>query len=153
VEFGSIEREVFIEASPEVVFEVITQPEHIAQWWSDEAHYEPVAGSTGEVVFYDHGRGGRTESLTVVEAAPLQRFSFRWTNPATEAADESNSLLVTFELTPSGDGTLLKITETGFREQGWEAAALEWHYRDHIRGWDMFLPNLAPYVASLRSTR
>jgi uncharacterized protein YndB with AHSA1/START domain len=33
MEYGSIEREVHIEASPEVVFEVITSPEHIKDWW------------------------------------------------------------------------------------------------------------------------
>ena len=34
MEFGSIERELHIEASPEVVFEVLSSPEHIRDWWS-----------------------------------------------------------------------------------------------------------------------
>ena len=38
---------------------------------------------------------------------------------------EGNSLLVTFELTSQGDGTRLRMTETGFREMGWEVAVLE----------------------------
>ena len=57
--------------------------------------------------------------------------------------------LVTFELTPSGQGTLVKMTETGFREMGSEAAALEQQYREHVGGREHFLPRLAPYVASL----
>ena len=80
-------------------------------------------------------------------------FSFRWTHPAGEAAAEGNSLLVTFELTPSGDGTLLRMTETGFREMGWEAAVLEQQYQEHVTGWDFFLPRLAPYVATLQVRR
>ncbi|NYH84162.1 hypothetical protein SAMN05421678_11762 [Actinopolymorpha cephalotaxi] len=31
MEFGSIEREIHIDATPEVVYAVITRPEHIAQ--------------------------------------------------------------------------------------------------------------------------
>jgi len=48
-------------------------------------------------------------------------------------ATETNSLLVTFDLAPSGDGTLLRFKETGFRERGWEAAVLEEAYHDHVR--------------------
>ena len=62
---------------------------------------------------------------------------------------EGNSLLVTFDLTPSGRGTLLRMTETGFRELGWEAAVLEHQFHEHVTGWDFYLPRLAPYAATL----
>ncbi|WP_369138193.1 SRPBCC family protein [Modestobacter versicolor] len=149
MEFGTIEREIHIDASPEVVFEVVSSPEHLRGWWPDEARYEAVPGSAGEVVFGDPADGGHVASFTVVDVRPPRSFSFRWTHPAGEAADEHNSLLVTFELTPSGSGTRLTMTETGFRERGWEVAVLEEQYRDHVAGWDHFLPRLAPYVATL----
>jgi hypothetical protein len=41
------------------------------------------------------------------------------------------------------------MTETGFREMGWEVAVLEQQYREHETGWDHFLPRLATYAASL----
>src|SRR3954453_20095669 len=75
-----------------------------------------------------------------MEADPPRRFSFRWVYDEEEAATSANSLLVTFELVPSGAGTLLRFTETGFEEKGWEAAVLEEHYRQHVTGWDYFLP-------------
>ena len=87
--------------------------------------------------------------FTVVDARPPRTFSFRWTHPAGEAAAAGNSLLVTFDLTPSGGGTLLRMTETGFREMGWEVAVLEQQYHEHVTGWDFYLPRLAPYVATL----
>jgi hypothetical protein len=87
----------------------------------------------------------------VVEADPCRRFSFRWVYNEGEAATSANSLLVTFDLIPSRGGTLLRFTETGFREKGWESAVLEAHYRDHARGWDYFLPRLVTYVARLVS--
>lgn len=87
-----------------------------------------------------------------MEADPPRRFSFRWVYDEGEAATSANSLLVTFVLVPSGAGTLLRLTETGLREQGWEAALLEAQYREHVTGWDYFLPRLVTYVARLVST-
>ena len=64
-------------------------------------------------------------------------------DPEDEDAREGNSLLVTFELTPRDGGTLLRMTETGFREMGWEVAVLEQQYQEHVTGWDFYLPRLA----------
>jgi len=145
MEFGSIQRELYIEASPEIVFDVVSRPEHVSQWWADEAEFSPAPGSPGHLMFGEHHR----ERFTVVDARPPHRFVFRWTHPDGEAAAGHNSFLVTIDLTPSGEGTLLRLTETGFRERGWEAAVLEEQYRDHVRGWDLFLPRLAPYAEKL----
>jgi uncharacterized protein YndB with AHSA1/START domain len=151
MEFGTIEREIHIDASPEVVFDVGSKPEHVREWWPDDARYELVEGSAGEIVFGDPEAGGAVVALSVLEVRRPQTFTFRWTHPADEEAVPGNSLLVTFELTPVGDGTLLKMTETGFRERGWEAAVLEEQYREHVTGWDHFLPRIAPYVADLQA--
>jgi uncharacterized protein YndB with AHSA1/START domain len=149
MEFGTIEREIYIEASPDVVFDVVSDPAHVQQWWPDEAHYEAVPGSVGAIVFGDRHAGGAVASLTVVEAHRPRRFSFRWTHPEGQPAVEGNSLLVTFELAASGGGTLLKMTESGFREMGWEVALLEQQYQEHGSGWDFYLPRLVAYVATL----
>jgi uncharacterized protein YndB with AHSA1/START domain len=149
MEFGTIEREIHIDASPDIVFQVVSSPEHLIGWWPDEAQFEPIPGSVGEIVFGDPEAGGGAASFTVVEVRPPRVFSFRWTHPAGETAEPGNSLLVTFELTASAGGTLLTMTETGFRERGWEAAVLEEQYRQHAAGWDHFLPRLAPYAATL----
>ncbi|SDS64430.1 Uncharacterized conserved protein YndB, AHSA1/START domain [Friedmanniella luteola] len=149
MELGSIEREIYVEASPEVVFGVVSSPEHLRAWWPDDARYAPVPGAVGEIVFGEEQTGGTVVAFTVVEVEPPRRFAFRWTHPAGEPAREGNSLLVTFDLVPSGVGTLLTMTETGFRALGWEAAVLEQQYREHVTGWDFYLPRLAPYVATL----
>jgi uncharacterized protein YndB with AHSA1/START domain len=152
MEYGSIEREIHIEATPEVVYEVISTPEHLREWWPDEAELEPVPGATGTVSFGDRSTpDARVVPLTVAEADPPRRFSFRWVYDEDEAATPANSLLVTFELVPSGTGTLLRFTETGFRQRGWAAAVLEEQYRDHATGWDYFLPRLVTYVDRLVS--
>ncbi|GAA4167406.1 SRPBCC domain-containing protein [Gryllotalpicola koreensis] len=148
-ELGEIRRELYIEAAPEIVFDVISKPEHVAQWWPDTADYELVPGAAGEITFRDRGRGVKTESLTVIEVDRPRSFSFRWTHPAGESAEAGNSLLVTFELVPTGEGTVVKFVETGFRELGWDAAATEALYNDHIVGWNLFLPKITPYAAAV----
>lgn len=149
MEYASIEREIYVDAAPEVVFDVVSKPEHVREWWPDEARYETVPGSAGEIVFAEHGEGGLVVSFDVLEVEPPRTFSFRWTHPAGEQPVPGNSLLVTFALEPRGEGTLLRMTESGFREMGWEAAALEETYRDHESGWDHFLARISPYVATL----
>lgn len=152
MEYGTIEREVEINASPTTVFEVITSPEHLKEWWPDEAVVEPTAGARGELVFGDRSSGeAQIPKLTVVEAVPPRLFSFRWTHPEDEEAREGNSLLVTFELTTSDGGTLLRMTESGFREMGWEVAVLEQQYREHAQAWDFFLPRLVDYAAAVEA--
>ncbi|MCU1644169.1 MAG: Transcriptional regulator, ArsR family [Nocardia sp.] len=148
-EYGSIEREIYVDASPEVVFEVVSSPEHISEWWTDEAEFQVTPGAVGELVW-----GDRVDVLpmTVVEVEPPRLFSFRWCFPDGKVDDSVNSLLVTFELTPSGAGTKIRLTETGFREMGWEVAKLEEQYREHSIGWDTFVPRLGEYVTRLVST-
>ncbi|WP_315097105.1 SRPBCC domain-containing protein [uncultured Cellulomonas sp.] len=144
MEPGRIDREIHVHASPEVVFGVISSPEHIRQWWNGaETDLSPTPGATGEIAWEGH-----VERFTVVVADPPRQFSFRWVYD--EGAEAS--LLVTFDLVPSGTGTLLRLTETGFREKGWEVAALEAAYADHVSGWDVFVPAIAAYAERLVST-
>ena len=153
MEYGSIEREIHIEATPDVVYQVVSTPEHMREWWPNEAELDPVPGGTGVISFGDRSTPeAKIEPLTVMEADPPRRFSFRWVYDEGEPATSAKSLLVTFDLVPSGAGTLLRFTETGFREKGWEAAVLEEAYREHVTGWDHFLPRLVAYVARLVST-
>lgn len=153
MELGTIEREIYVDAPPETVFHVVSSPERIRDWWSAETDVEPVPGGAGTLTWRDES-SGRVDvaPMTVVEVAPPIRFSFRWTHESGEVPGAANSTLVTFQLTPSGTGTLLRLTETGFRERGWEAAVLEQTYQQHESGWDFYLPRIADVAAPLAST-
>ena len=146
---GSIEREIYIEASPATVFDVVSRPEHVAQWWPDDATYEMTPGSAGEITFGDPAAGGKVQTLTVLEVEPPTTFSFAWTHqPGTEPTAET-AMFVTFTLTPHGTGTLLRFVETGFRERGWDDATARATFTEHAAGWNHFLPRLAPYAERL----
>ncbi|MFP3914349.1 MAG: SRPBCC domain-containing protein [bacterium] len=151
MEYGTIEREIHVDASPEVVFEVVSRPEHIRGWWPDDARFEPVEGADGQLMWHDPDTGETTiVPMAVVAVDPPRRFAFRWC--FTGPGPSGQSLLVTFDLTPSGDGTTIRMTETGFREMGWEIAVVEDEYRDHATAWDHFIPALGEYVTRLVST-
>ncbi|MEV8372848.1 SRPBCC domain-containing protein [Kribbella sp. NPDC056861] len=143
MEFEKIEREIYVDASPEVAFEVVSSAEHISEWWSDDATFEAAPGAVGELVW-----GDRVDvvPLVVVEVERPRLFSFRWAHAGGDV-ESGEALLVSFELTPSGAGTTVRMRETGFREMGWEAAKLEAQYRDHVAGWDHHLAVLGEYAA------
>lgn len=150
MEYGSIEREIHVDAPPEVVFEVVSRPEHMREWWPDDARFQSVAGAPGELFWRDEATGETmTVALTVVEVDPPSRFSFRWCYTGPERGGDS--LLVTFDLLPTEQGTRVRMTETGFREMGWEIAVLEEQYREHASAWAHHIPRLDAYIARLVS--
>lgn len=150
----TIERVITVDASPEVVYQVVSSPEHIAQWWSDQADFEPVAGSTGTLVWGEPGSDGHgLNTLTVVEAEPPRRFAFRWCYPAGEAAADGNSCLVTFDITPGVRGTTLRLVETGFSTQGRTPAEVREQYESHVEGWDIYVPRLEAHVLAQAAAR
>jgi uncharacterized protein YndB with AHSA1/START domain len=146
----SIEREIHVEASPDVVFEVITSPDHLKEWWPDDVELDPTPGAEGHMVFGDPSSpDAHLPKVTVVDAVPGSLFSFRWVYPDDEAAREGNSLLVTFTLEPVDGGTLVRMVETGWQEKDWPAEQMEHDFEDHTSGWDHFIPRLGEYVARL----
>ncbi|GAA4354535.1 SRPBCC family protein [Angustibacter luteus] len=151
MEHGTIEREIHIDASPEVVFDVVSSPEHLREWWPDEAEYPAVPGGAGRIGFGDFSQGeGTWVQFVVVDAEPPRLFSFRWTHDEGESATPSNSLLVVFTLEPvAGGGTLLRMTESGFRQRGWDEAKVIAQHADHVSGWDHFLSRLPAYAAQV----
>lgn len=148
----SIEREILIDASPEVVWGVITEPEQISRWFSDEADVEGRAGADGTLTWTPGGRGGEKDSdlvvpIRVVEAEPFRRFSFRWNHPEGAAPDESNSALVEFSLTEEGHQTRLRVIESGIDAVTGDREDKARYLEDHEGGWQRHLGELRDHVA------
>jgi uncharacterized protein YndB with AHSA1/START domain len=149
----SVEREILIEASPEIVWGVITEPQQISRWFSDEADIAGRAGADGTLTWKPGGRGGDRESdmvvpIRVVEAEPFRRFSFRWNHPNGARPDETNSALVEFSLVEVADGTRLTVIESGIDAvtHGEEEKAR--YLADHEHGWGRHFGEMLDYLAS-----
>jgi uncharacterized protein YndB with AHSA1/START domain len=145
-DYASITREMYIDASPDIVFQVVSTPEHIAGWWTDQVDFDQAPGGSGFVAFGDLAEGGKRVEFSVADAIPNRLFSFRWSHEPGMHAVQGNSNLVTFELIPEGAGTRLKFTEIGFVERGWGDDQVAETYADHSSGWDHFLAKLVPYA-------
>jgi uncharacterized protein YndB with AHSA1/START domain len=149
----SVEREILIEASPEVVWGVITEPEQISRWFSDEADVEGRAGTDGTLTWRPGGRGGEKEldlivPIRVVEAEPFHRFSFRWNHPDGPAPDESNSALVEFTLLEEAGGTRLRVLESAINLVTQDEQSKARYVKEHEHGWGKHLGEMLDYVAS-----
>jgi uncharacterized protein YndB with AHSA1/START domain len=145
----SFERDILIEAGPEVVWGVITEPEQISRWFSDEAGVEGRAGAVGTLTWKPGGRGGRRDSeltvpIRVVEAEPFRRFSFRWSQPEGAVPDEDNSALVEFSLVQEAGGTRLRVIDAVTHDEQGKARYME----DHEHGWERHLGEMLDYLAS-----
>jgi uncharacterized protein YndB with AHSA1/START domain len=149
----SVEREILIEASPETVWGVITEPEHISRWFSDEAEFEGRAGADGTLTWIAGGRGGKKESdaivpIRVVEAEPFHRFSFRWNHPESAEPDESNSALVEFSLIEEAGGTRLTVLESGIDTVTRDKQSRAQYLEDHGQGWERHLGEMLDYLGT-----
>ena len=153
-EHASITRQLYIDASPTVVYEVLTSPQHIRAWWNADTDLIPAAGAESTLNWIDAaGTVGKSVPFTVVEADAPRLFSFRWTHEEGESAGSANSLLVTFELIAEGAGTTVHFCETGYRERDWDVARATSYYVDHQQGWDHLLPRVAELAGQLATAR
>jgi uncharacterized protein YndB with AHSA1/START domain len=137
-----IEREIVIEAPVDTVWAVVTQPEHIAGWFSESVEIDLTPGGKLALHWEQHGTvGGRVERVE-----PPHFFSFRWAvDPDVEMTD-GNSTLVEFSLTAEGEGTRLTVVETGFTELDLPDDEQREHFDSHTSGWEHELDQLQEYV-------
>jgi uncharacterized protein YndB with AHSA1/START domain len=142
-----IEREIVIHAPVEVVWSVVTEPEHISGWFSDSADLDLRPGGRAVLHWNDFGTvQGRVERVE-----PPHFFSFRWAVDPGREIDEGNSTLVEFSLRAEQDSTRLTVVETGFQGLARPEDEKQRHFDSHRRGWELELGELEEYVG--RRTR
>lgn len=139
-----IEREVTIDAPREVVWEVVTRPEHVARWFSDAAEIDLRPGGAALLTWHEHGAA----RARVERVEPPRRFAFRWMRGA-ESLEEGLSTLVEFELTARDDGTLLRVVESGFRELDLPEDERARYAGENTEGWRQELDELREYAAGV----
>ncbi|TMQ96186.1 activator of HSP90 ATPase [Actinomadura soli] len=145
----SIEHEILIDAPVDVVWRTVTEPEQIAQWFSDKAAVDLRPGGDGTLTFVDKETAAQEQANLVVAAVePPHRFAYRWGNPEGTRPGEGNSTLVEFKLVPDGDRTLLRVTETGLDETDWTDERKTAYIDDHNAGWSKHLADLATFAAT-----
>lgn len=131
VDSGSIEIELFIAASPAVIFRAITDPHQVPQWWGQPGAYV-LTGWEGEQrkggTFVSTGRGVDGREFEVrgeyVEFDPPYRLTHTWI-PSYQNIPVTT---VCWELKEQEGGTLVRLRHKGFAGHATPA-------HDHANGW------------------
>lgn len=142
-----IEREILIDAPVDTVWAVVTEAEHVGAWFGDSAEIDLRPGGEAILTWDAHG----SFNATIEKVEPPHAFSFRWARPAGEKPREGNSTLVEFTLVPEGEGTRLRVVESGFRQLEATDEEQAKYAEENTQGWSFELDELAEYVGKLRS--
>ena len=146
-----IQRDILIAAPVQRVWELITAAEHLGRWFGNAgAEIDLRPGGAMVLRWADHGISrGR-----VVTVEPPHRFSYRWApfkDPGGDEPVEGNSTLVEFTLEPDGDGTLLRVVETGFASLDLPAEEQAKRADGNTEGWDYEMRDLGEYARSAQA--
>ena len=124
-----IEKVIRIEARPETVFRLLTDPKEYVRWKGKLAELEPKPGGSFRVDFLND------KDVAVgkyVEVIPARRVVFTWGWEGNPIVPPGSST-VEIDLEPDGQGTRLRLVHRGLPEEA---------IPTHTEGWDFFLPRL-----------
>jgi len=142
----TIEREITISAPLERVWDLITQPEHVGAWFGDagaEIDLRPGGALTLRWEEYGtvHGRIERLEPMTL--------FSYRWApykDPGGDEPVDGNSTLIEFMLSETGEGTRLRVVESGFSSLDATPERQQELRQGNVDGWAIELGHLEEHA-------
>lgn len=116
--------------APEKLWRALTQP-HLIEEWLMKNDFQAKKGHR----FNLRGDWGGVLDCEVLEIEPHKILSYTW-NYAHEDAAYNLQSIVTFTLTPTSSGTLLRMVQSGFRPSQKQA------YGGAKLGWQQFLTKL-----------
>lgn len=120
-----------IRVAPARVFDAVSQPHHLDQWWTIRSTGEPAVGTSYEL---DFGPGYLWRAV-VTRSVPGEAFELRLRH----ADGDWTGSLVGFDLSPSASGTRVR-----FSHRGWPEA--NEHYRTSCHCWALYLRVLRRYL-------
>lgn len=115
---------------PEKLWRALTQPHLVAEWLMRN----DLAAVVGHR-FQFHGEWGGVLDCEVLVVEPQRTLSYSWNFPNDDPAFDLASV-VTFTLTPTPGGTLLRMEQAGFRPEQKQA------YGGAHAGWKQFFEKL-----------
>lgn len=129
LEANPIERQLRIEASPEIVYEFLTEQEKMLRWQGRAAQLDPRPGG----IFRCELDSTHVALGEYVEARQSRRVVLTWGWESDEQLVPPGSSTVEVELTADGAGTLLQLVHHGLPPESVDG---------HGAGWDHYLARL-----------
>ncbi len=142
-----IEKQIELKAPPSRVWRALTDHQEFGAWFGVnlESPFVPGQSTQGNITHpgYEH----LVMEVVVQKMEAEQRFSFHWhpyaVDPSVDYSSETPTL-VEFTLEPTGDGTLLRVTESGF--DALPQARRDEAFRMNEGGWSAQITNIENYV-------
>lgn len=138
-----IRREVQLDAPIEKVWDALTNPDHLANWFGDSAEIDLRPGGRAQFGWSEFN--DTVEAIIEVVDSPT-RFSFRWESVRDTPVEEA-STLVEFVLESAGKGTLLTLVESGFTTV--PDTVYQQRYDENSSGWTAELNDLAEFLSAV----
>lgn len=114
-----VRHEIYIEASPETIFALLTDATAMKKWQAEIVDADPVPGG----VFRLAESGGIEIEGHYVEVVPYSRVVYTWGGIAGVAPGQST---VEFLLEPRCNGTLVRLRHYNLPEPSFDAHDREW---------------------------
>lgn len=134
-----IERETLIAAPLERVWSLVAQP---GFWVADKASLPGTVAREGESMVAKSAEYG-DYPVRVERVEPPTYLAYRWASAFPgEELRENNSTLVEFTLAPEGDGTRLRVVESGFAALSGSEELRGRAVKDNTVGWPQELAAL-----------
>jgi uncharacterized protein YndB with AHSA1/START domain len=143
-----IEKQIVLKAPRARVWQALTNPKEFGAWFGVDVRGEFKEGVALSGKITHPGYTHLTWEATVERMVPQKLFSYRWHPHAVEPGVDYSSeptTLVTFELEEQKDGTLLRVTESGF--DAIPIARRATAYRGNAEGWAIQVHNIEKYLA------
>ena len=136
-ESASVVREIEIAASPETVWELLTDENEATRWMGQSAEFDLQPGGLYRVEVIP-GNSARGEFVEIDRPRRLV-YTWGWETGGSKDSVPPGSSTIEFELEPKDGGTLLHFRHTGLPSA--ESAG------SHANGWDHYFERLATVAA------
>jgi uncharacterized protein YndB with AHSA1/START domain len=134
-----IERTVELAHPPATVWAALTTPDGLAGWFGEQATIDPRPGGVGRMTF----ASGVRVDLRVERVEEAAVFGFTWQLPDLPD-DDPRRTYVEFTLEADGEGTRLRVVESGFAQLP-EKSRRDTYDR-HAAGWARELDELMGHL-------
>lgn len=128
-----VERELAY--APEKIWRALTQP-HLIEEWLMKNDFKPVVGHRFNLSREPAPDVNIVVDCEVLEVEPQRSLAYRWEAYGLES-------VVTWTLTPTSSGTLLRMEQRGFRPDQQQA------FKGAYAGWRAFLVSLEDLLARI----
>ena len=150
-ELSRIDRTIEIDAPPDRVWRALTSAEELSAWFQVTIEGEIAANTEVWMTSRHAGYEGQRFRVRFTEITPPRRLSWQWHPGEVEAGIDYSGeprTTVTFTLEPSGRGTRVVLSETGFDEISLARRAKV--HKDNSQGWPEVLGWLQTHVEKAR---